>query len=132
MSKRARTLSLFAAFIVFQLLMPLSYYASDNRYDERFAWRMFSEIRSHQCRPQMFAHSETGVRPVALPSEFHQVWINLLGRQRDEVIEAAMLRICENGAARVTLRNACVEPRDGETYELESEMTCNSGELVLP
>lgn len=132
MSPRARTLSLFAAFIALQLLMPLSYYLSSNRYDERFAWRMFSEIRSHQCRPQMLAHSERGAQPVALPSEFHQVWINLLGRQRDEVIEAAMLRVCETGAARVTLRNTCVEPREGESYNLDSEMTCNSGELVLP
>lgn len=34
-----------AAFLLVQILVPLSYYTGDRGNDERFAWRMFSTVR---------------------------------------------------------------------------------------
>ncbi len=79
-----------ALVLVAQLLLPVRYYLSSDRYDERFAWRMFSSYRMARCQVTYSQASE----PIALDQVFHSAWITLLERGRSDVVEAVGQRLC--------------------------------------
>ncbi len=102
-------------FLIVQLALPLSYYLGDDRYDERFAWRMFSDVRMVRCR----ADYRIGGAPVRLLERFHVAWQTLVERGRRPVVDAVARRLCRDaGGAPVTLRLECRE-FDGSTRVLE-------------
>ncbi|MEM9492081.1 MAG: hypothetical protein AAGC55_23240 [Myxococcota bacterium] len=81
-------------FLAVQLAVPLSYYTcrSDEN-DERFAWRMFSSIRMKRCQPIFRLGDER--TPVRLGSTFHEAWITLARRGRQQVIVAMAEELCK-------------------------------------
>lgn len=103
MSRRA--LVFIHLYLAVQIALPLTYYyARRDKYDERFAWRMFSAERMAVCAPSF----QVGGRPVRLGSEFHEAWINIARRGRRDVVEAMAARLCsENPGQPVTLEMTC-------------------------
>ncbi|HEU5055336.1 MAG TPA: hypothetical protein VFU21_02370 [Kofleriaceae bacterium] len=103
MSRRA--LIFVHVFLAVQIALPLTYYhARRDKYDERFAWRMFSAERMAICTP---AFRVDGT-PVRLFSHFHEAWINIARRGRRDVLEAMARRLCsKNPGKPVTLELTC-------------------------
>jgi len=80
-------------FVAVQLALPLSYYTCGaDRYDERFAWRMFSPIRMVRCRLQLAVGDER--TPVSLYQTFHEAWVSTANRGRSEVVLAMAHHLC--------------------------------------
>lgn len=119
MSKRATNLFI-ALFVASQLAMPMSYYAGDRTFDERFAWRMFSPIRVTSCDVRWYeGATRTRVQPY---SEIGAPWVSLMARARESVIVAYARHRCaqmrgrhEQPALRVHV--ACDHP-DGQRRTL--------------
>ncbi len=108
-----RVLFICAVFLALQVAIPLSYYLRDDRYDERFAWRMFSSVRLERCRTDVHERLDMDARfperRVALNETLHRAWINTIERNRRPVIEAFLKHRCERPeVAAVTLTNTCV------------------------
>lgn len=103
MSRRA--LVFIHLFIAAQIALPLTYYlARRDKYDERFAWRMFSAERMASCKPVF----RVGDQKVRITSEFHEAWLTIAQRGRREVLEAMAARLCErNPGQPVTLELTC-------------------------
>ena len=106
-------------FLVTQMLFPFVYYVPGGRdsarlpgvspeiaeYDERFAWRMFSDIRMVRCQATYAVDGRT----VELSQEFHSAWGSLLSRGRPDVVRRVGERLCERGEP-VTLVLVCRHP----------------------
>lgn len=99
------------AFVAVQALLPLRYYLGSDRYDERFAWRMFSPIRMVQCSAEVELDGER----LELGAVFHSAWLALIERGRLDVTAAAVRRICRlNPGRRVSLEYTCRESDGAE------------------
>lgn len=105
---RARVNGFIVAFLAVQVLAPLSYYTlRQDRLDERFAWRMFSEVRMVRCEAR-FAVAGSAV---ALSARYHSAWITLLERGRRDVVRGVALDLCADHPGQpVTLDLACTFP----------------------
>ena len=92
-------------FLAVQIALPLTYYyARRDKYDERFAWRMFSAERMVSCAPVY----RVGGRPVRLTSRFHEAWLTIAKRGRRDALEAIAARLCaDNPGKPVTLELTC-------------------------
>jgi hypothetical protein len=127
-ASRRWTTALILGFLAFQLALPLSYYLGDDRFDERFAWRMFSSIRMTDC--QLMARRAAG------PNQFEEVevyrdiqiaWANLIKRNRDEVARAYLERRCNRAESpQVELRTVCRSP-DGVRTRHTWRARCERG-----
>ena len=82
-------------FLFSQVALPLAYYADENVYDERFAWRMFSSVRMTNCKFQLSSRTASGLTPLPLAKEYHVVWLNLAKRARIDVVNSMIDRACE-------------------------------------
>lgn len=130
---KARVLRFLGLLIAFQLIVPLTYYVRDDRYDERFAWRMFSAVRLHTCRTSATEETGSGARPIRLGQVVHRAWANHMSRNRRDVVHAFLRRRCdEESVERVTVRNDCVAtdgtPLEPQVYERE----CATGAQTEP
>jgi hypothetical protein len=98
--RRRRLTNVFiAAFLAFQVAVPLRYYLGDRDYDERFSWRMFSTLRLRDCDVRV---SETVLdgnvsreQPVAIERDVQVAWVRLLERMRRTVVDKYLRRRCE-------------------------------------
>jgi hypothetical protein len=112
--------SFIAAYLVFQVGLPLRYYLRDDAFDERFAWRMFSPIRMVDCTVQ-FTQESGGVRASVDPRrEVADAWLGLMQRARLAVIDGYARHHCgelartdAHPALYLSLR--CMHPA-GETH----------------
>ncbi|MGB0646510.1 MAG: hypothetical protein ACPGQS_05000 [Bradymonadia bacterium] len=86
--------ALAVSFLAVQIILPITYYASDRIYDERFAWRMFSSVRMARCEFNLYGKETTGLEPLKLSKKYHVVWLNLAKRARTDVIDALIAREC--------------------------------------
>lgn len=86
-------------FVALQVWLPLRYYLGDDRFDERFAWRMFSPVRPLQCRAAFYDETAGERRRIPLREHLHAAWLTLVGRARPAVIEAFARRWCGERAA---------------------------------
>ena len=105
---RRRTHAFLLVFVLVQMGAPLAYYLAPERsLDERFAWRMFSVLRTVDCAPR----GSVGGRPVVWERELHTGWIALLRRGRPAVVEATVEHLARRhpGEA-VELELTCVAP----------------------
>jgi hypothetical protein len=100
-------LGFLALFFASQIYLPMSYYLRNYPWDERFSWRMFSSVRSLECKSQFFVESNTASMPcpdqssaqcqsLRLSEKIHVVWINLIARGRLEVIDELSKKHCQN------------------------------------
>lgn len=120
----------FAAFVALQILVPLSYYAREDRYDERFAWRMFSAIRVGTCDTRASETRDRVETPLVLADEIHYAWIEHLGRNRRRVIDRFLESRCARaGVTRATLVNVCHDAEGERTPDVRYEHRCGSGTL---
>lgn len=90
-----------------QIVFPLHYYAcnSDMR-DERFAWRMFSSTRMEKCSAQFFIGD--AAQPIRSSTVFHNAWVGIAQRGRQQVIKAMAEALCEkNPETSVRVRVQC-------------------------
>jgi hypothetical protein len=122
-----------AAFLAFQIGMPLRYYLGDRGYDERFSWRMFSTVRLQECDMQISerrASGEKTFRNVAVSRDVQAAWVNLLERVRMPVVRKYLARRCERQhAERVRYTRRCTNT-DGSALPAQTlEMDCRTGEL---
>jgi hypothetical protein len=92
-------------FLAVQIALPLTYYvARRDKYDERFAWRMFSAERVVTCNP-IFRVAGKRVR---LGTRFHEAWLTIAKRGRRDALEAMAARLCaEHPGEPVTLELTC-------------------------
>lgn len=124
------------ALLLLQLLLPLGYYTvRADRYDERFAWRMFSAIRLHQCTTEAVEVNAAGEESEALPLRrlVHVGWVSLMRRNRRDVIEAFLRRRCEEAGVReVRLRNACRSPGGEALPAQRYARVCATGAVSTP
>jgi hypothetical protein len=78
-----------------QVAIPAGYYLrSEDRDDERFAWRMFSATRFRSCEVTAFERDGRGERALDLKYELHASWVGLLRRGRRGVIEKFLSARC--------------------------------------
>jgi hypothetical protein len=120
--------------IALQLLVPLRYYLGDDPYDERFSWRMFSEVRVVSCRAEAFETARAGHRrEVPLMQVIHEAWKTTLERNRETVVHAFLRRRCEDSATRrVELTNHCVSAAGRELPPLTWSIDCESQTIEPP
>jgi hypothetical protein len=106
MSRRA-TLIFVHVFVAVQLLLPLTYYVvREDPFDERFAWRMFSAERMAQGRPRFRVGDSP--RPEPLGATFHEAWVTIAQRGRQDVLDAMARRLCaDNPGKPVKLEMTC-------------------------
>ena len=115
---RRGTLTFIHVFVAVQVALPLTYYvARDDRFDERFAWRMFSAERSADCQP-LFRVGEA-TRPVALGGMFHEAWVTIAQRGRQDVLDAMGRRICAENPGQPVRLNVTCELVTGERVVVE-------------
>ncbi len=85
--------------------IPLHYYTLNyDKRDERFAWRMFSPIRSEVCATQFFV----GDKPVRASQYFHTAWVGIAQRGRKQVIVQMAQKLCDDNPGKtVRVRVQC-------------------------
>lgn len=132
--RRAWIRAFVAGFLGLQLLIPATYYASPDPFDERFSWRMFSAVRVIRCRTLVSETTTEGSRrSVDLRRVIHQAWITNLSRNRADVIGAFLERRCEeDDVAAVTLVNQCVNVEGGRMPMLTWDRDCEAGVTTEP
>lgn len=134
---RRRARWLFLAFLIVQLVVPLTYYLRSDPYDERFAWRMFSNVRLHGCRTAVSERVRDGERVDARQINLHRTlevrWSRLLSRNRVDVIEGFLeWRCLEEERVEVTLVNTCTTPAGEALTPQRYSRDCESRETTLP
>jgi hypothetical protein len=122
-----------AAFLLFQLAVPLHYYLGSRDYDERFSWRMFSSVRLRDCRVHVVeTPREAGTnaeRPVAIERDVQVAWVHLLERMRTGVVDKYLQRRCEQAdVERVQYLGACKDTDGSALPELRRERRCSAAE----
>jgi hypothetical protein len=134
-SPRKRTVirGLFLAFLAFQIVVPLSYYLRDDRYDERFAWRMFSDVRMRSCLPHVRETRDGVSTTVQLSQVIHYAWIEHLGRNRRAVIARFLEARCASpGVSAVELVNECRDTDRTALPDVRYARDCASGHVRWP
>jgi len=123
---RALANALIAAFLLFQIAMPLRYYLGGRGYDERFSWRMFSSVRMQRCTVQVHeTASDGGERKLNLEQELQVAWIGMLERYRAGVVEELLRKRCASGGAReVRYARSCKDPGGSELPQIHAKLDC--------
>lgn len=114
---------LLVCFFIVQIWGALSYYQSENPWDERFSWRMFSTVRGLKCTFELFERRVDGTETcpddsrfrcssVHLSSRHHMVWVNLLARGRLSVLDRLAEHECakQQGEPGFYARIRCPDP----------------------
>jgi hypothetical protein len=135
-ASRTRALWLIAGFLLLQLAIPLRYYLGDDIYDERFAWRMFSQVRVQECGAEV---TEDGRRLTVLgrdpsdPGILPAPWQALLSRNRPAVVHRFLSWRCENapeGTGSVRVTTTCTDTHDAVLPPIVREIDCATGEIT--
>ena len=143
---RAGARLMIALFIGLQIIVPLQYYASNDPYDERFSWRMFSAVRITRCQPtarerptanaplrtvRLSGGRDRSGRPVY--GVIHSAWQTLIRRNRVAVIEAYLSHRCEDAlVAEVSIENQCVDVGGRPLPVLRWRRDCATGAVASP
>ncbi len=119
--------------LLLQIAGPLSYYLGDDPYDERFSWRMFSEVRVRSCEVTVSETVGGATRPVELRTAIHGAWIETLRRNRRAAIRALLRRRCDDDrTTAVHLENRCTSPGGRRLAPAEWSIECASGDITEP
>ncbi|MEQ8459018.1 MAG: hypothetical protein RLO52_06165 [Sandaracinaceae bacterium] len=121
----------FGVGVLVQAVIPLRYYFGDDAYDERFAWRMFSNVRVYRCDLGAFETRDGYERPVNLMETIHVGWGSLLRRNREPVMDAWLEWRCEQeGVSAARLLNRCVSPAGERAPDVRRAIDCERGEIT--
>lgn len=124
--------SILIAFVLgLQLILATSYYLSDDRYDERFAWRMYSTIRLASCKTEATEQHHGGpYRATVLRKHIAVAWISNIRRNRERVIRAALeTRCADPDVTAARLVNVCRVPGE-EPVRYVWDIECETGEIA--
>lgn len=128
---RTRTNVFIAAFAALQLVIPLRYYWSEDKYDERFAWRMFSGVRMQECAVQVIEHRGDVGTELDLDRLLHVSWQTTFKRNREAVIWKFLEERCEQeGVTKVRQISRCARVDGTALPTVERSRTCQSGAEV--
>ena len=120
--------ALIAAFLLFQIAMPLRYYLGGRGTDERFSWRMFSSVRMQRCSAAVDETIDGRKRDVALGQALHVAWVGMLERYRPAVVDAFLLRRCRTtDATHVHFRRTCINTDGTSPKPIEVALDCAQG-----
>jgi hypothetical protein len=91
-----------AAYLAWQVVVPLRYYLGENRRDERFAWRIFSTlaIAPYRCDVHVreFPAGDARGREVDLSRTLHDAWTAALRQGQDTVIDRFLDARCRSSS----------------------------------
>ena len=127
------------SYLLCQVLLPLSYYLSDNHNDERFSWRMFSYLGRMQRACALTVQEKVfGLDPGNLPPSGVDLeviagnWVNLLKRGRSEVVEKFLLKRCEDNPRAIDVRlvRLCPTPDGHNVPSREAVFNCKQRTLA--
>lgn len=126
-AERSRAGWWLAGFVALQALIPLRYYLGDDLYDERFAWRMFSQVRVQECSAEA---SEDG-RAISPYAVLPAPWVSLLSRNRPAVIGRFLAWRCaaEGARERVRVTTTCRDVTGEPLPPIVRERDCASGDV---
>ncbi|HWP60532.1 MAG TPA: hypothetical protein VNL14_21735 [Candidatus Acidoferrales bacterium] len=138
---RARLLvSIFiATYVLWQILLPASYYLGDYKHDERFSWRMFSYLgRLQKYCSVTVRETVFGRDPGNMPAEGFDLdlvagsWLGLLKRGRTAVVEKFLKQRCRDNpsAVGVQLLRTCPDPSGTEIPSGMLFFNCKTGRVV--
>jgi len=125
-------------FLLWQLVWPATYYFSQDRFDERFAWRMFSAFGRTQksCtvnvkQKQMSLDYELPVHPLRPLLPVVDTWTNQLIVNRKSVVDKFLRDRCQQSPwmIEVTIVRICPQGDSHETMSGELRMNCLTGEV---
>ncbi len=119
--------------VALQVAIPASYYLRDgDPDDERFAWRMFSNVRFRRCDVSASLVREDGqVRALALRGRLHSAWVHNLERGRGRVIERFLSTHCEAGVSEALLERRCRGLAEGAPFVEYYRFDCTRETLTL-
>ncbi len=128
-AERSRAGWWLAGFVALQALIPLRYYLGDDLYDERFAWRMFSQVRVQECSAEA---SEDG-RAISPYAVLPAPWVSLLSRNRPAVIGRFLAWRCaaEGARERVRVTTTCRDVTGEPLPPIVRERDCASGDVTV-
>ena len=95
---RKKILAFIAAFLLYQVATPLSYYLGDEPFEERFAWRMFSPLLIRPCSfnaALQVGPGGEGRRPISFESVLESWWIDSLKRNRPRIVRSVLNHMCD-------------------------------------
>jgi hypothetical protein len=120
-----------AALMLAQAVIPLRYYLGDDRFDERFSWRMFSAVRVYRCQLRAFETAGGVERPKRLMSTIHVGWITTMRRNREAVMRRYLRWRCEQeGVEGARLVNRCVTPEGNRVPDVVRAIDCGTGAII--
>lgn len=79
------------------IAVPLSWYATGDGSDERFAWRMFSVTNERSCRARLFETVAGRERPVDALAVVPRGWTPLFRKGNAPVVSEALRAVCGRG-----------------------------------
>lgn len=121
----------FVVAVLVQAAVPLGYYLGEDRFDERFAWRMFSAVRVYDCNFGAYETRDGSEQPVNLMSTIHVAWITTLRRGREAVMDRYLDWRCEQeGVSAARVVNRCTTPEGNRVPDVVRRIDCASGEVV--
>lgn len=112
----------------------MRYYVSDDAFDERFSWRMFSAIRVVKCRTHLLETEADGTPTTpSLQRILQSAWVTQLGRNRERVVQAVLERRCaEPDMREVVLSNDCIDASGTPMPTRRWSRNCETGKVVEP
>jgi len=125
-----------AAYLIWQIAVPLRYYLRENRRDERFAWRIFSAlvIAPYRCdvRVAEVSHGEQLGREVNLERTLHDAWIGLLKVGQDAVVKRFLRLRCRSDPLvdAVEFSRTCRREDRAPAPHRRVRLECRSGDIT--
>ena len=125
--KNQWTLFFIGMILLWQIFLPIKYYAQKNSDDERFAWRMFSVVRLNSCNISVKKKSFGFWEEINLTKTIHKAWENSLIRNRPERLKQKFfLFLCQNKEVQeLTLLRSCYSPTGSPLPKQKWQYNCN-------
>ena len=112
------------------IVAPASYYFRADPFDERFAWRMFSSVRTLQCKVEVIERDKNGAGQKVDPSRIVPgTWVKHLQRAQPKVVAHYLESRCSPETRQVVMTRQC---RNADTTRGPSSRwlyDCGTGEL---
>jgi hypothetical protein len=131
-TRRLRSYAWLWLLVAVQVAIPASYYLrSSDLEDERFAWRMFSDVRLMRCRVRASVLGPHGRTDLSLGRTLHSSWIHGLERGRRRVIERYLSSRCAPAVQAAVLDRSCADVRATRVPRERYIYDCSQGTLRL-
>jgi hypothetical protein len=118
----------FWGYIIIQMYIPLHYYLfQSDKFDERFTWRMFSDIDAGYRELTFKGISPHYKDPIILPKDelFTTHWNAVLLRGNVKTIKKARIFLCKNMSYLSKIRSIFIYyPWNGNKEIMEEETEC--------